>query len=205
MENLKFLKNIQVEPTQRIFKHPIYLLRNDEQASIQQKAIDFIPTPSIASATTTSLDPRLFDSPRNQRLVLDVPPWQTQGTQPMTDIYDGRTGNKTGYNPDYESITGGQIYYYSDIDNDLPYSTPPFNIPAYVIPQVLVDPMGGRKFYYERIPMLCKQNAQYEYSFDQDQCEFREDLLARQQQIFYTGKFGAYQFFQNPQKYYPMV
>jgi hypothetical protein len=200
------LNNIHIEPPQ-IFKYPVYILRND-QASIQQKAIDFVPTTAshrpFQSKPSTSLDPRLFDSPRSQRLVLDVPPWQTQGTQPLTDVY-ANSVNHTGYFPGYEALTGGQVYYYSDIDSDLPYTTPPFSIPVHVIPQVLVDPMGGQKFYYERIPINSKQNAQFEYSFDQDQCEYREDLMARQQQIFYINAFGAYQFIQNPQKYYPMV
>jgi hypothetical protein len=202
------LHNTHIEPPAN-FQRPVYILRDHKNASIQQKAIDFVPTTAShqfpQSEPSTSLDPRLFDSPRSQRLILDVPPWQTQGTQPLTDMYAVTGGNRTGYYPDYEKITGGQIYYYNDIDSDLPYTTPPFSIPVHVVPQVLIDPMGGQKFYYDRIPLLSKQNNQFEYSFDQDQCEYREDLMAKQQQIFYTNAFGAYQFFQDRKKYYPMV
>jgi len=201
------LQNTRIEPPKN-YDDSIYILRDHKNASIQQKAIDFVPTKAShrfpQSEPSTSMDPRLFDSPRSQRLILDVPPWQTQGTQPLTDVYAG-PGNRTGYYPDYESITGGQFYYYNDINNDLPYQTPPYSIPAHVVPQVLIDPMGGQKFYYDRIPLFSKHNNQFEYSFDQDQCEYREDLMAKQQQPLFTNAFGAYQYFQNPKKYYPMA
>ena len=189
-------KNIHITPLQHLTEPSILFLNKD--TSIQPTTVDFIKTPG---GYYSSLDPRTFDSPRNQRLVFDSPPLVSMGTQPQGNL-DSVKGNQTGYYPDYESIQGGDIKYYMDIANDPPFGGPLFFLPSYTIPQLMIDPMGSIKYYSTRVPIMNKFNAVYDYSFDKDQCEWREDLCA--QRATNNNGFGAYQFFNNPSKYYPM-
>jgi hypothetical protein len=150
------------------------------------------------------MDPRTYDSPRAQRLYLDSPPNVSQHTQPQGDLYNMQT-NHIGYYKDYQSIYGGDIVYYTDVGNAQPYSTPLWIIPSYIEPQILVDPMGSIKPYYKRIPIFQNDKNNFQYSFDQDQCEFREDLIALQTGLWNRSSFENYQFYNNPQTYYPYV
>jgi len=190
-------QNVRLEPIQQPGTYNPYTILNQNR-SVKHCDIDF----EKIHENYVSLDPRTFDSPRAQRLTFDVPPFQSYGTQPQQNVYDLKT-NHIGYYKNYESINGGDIIYYTDLDNDEPNGGPQFFIPAYTLPEILVDPMGSVKPYYIRVPMFQKNNNLYEYSFDQDQCEFREDLIALQQQGSNTSNFGAYQWFNNPKQYYP--
>lgn len=177
-------------------KYPLNRLNKD--TSVNNKDIDYVKIHNHYM----SLDPRTFDSPRAQRLEFDAPPRISSGTIPQTNIYEFKT-NQTGFYNDYQSIHGGDIIYYTDIDNDEPNSGPQFFIPAYTNPTLLIDPMGSVKPYYLRIPIFEKNNTNFEYTFDQDQCEFREDLMALQQQKINRSQFGAFQLYNDPKTYYP--
>jgi len=189
-------QNVQIQPLQYLSDPSLYFINKD--TSIQPTTVDFVKTPG---GYYSSLDSRTFDSPRNQRLELDSPPLVSMGTQPQGNLYNVK-GNQTGYYPDYDSIQGGDIKYYTDIMNDTPFGGPLFFIPNYTIPKLMVDPMGSIKYYYTRVPIMNKINSIYDYSFDKDQCEWREDLSA--QRNTNNNGFGAYQFFNDPSKYYPM-
>lgn len=154
--------------------------------------------------TFRSQDPRTFNSPRAMYLQLDHPPYQSEGTQPQENVNCISEKHKTGYYPSYQSIYGGDIVYYTDVTNDEPFGGPVFQNPAQVKPTLLVDPMGSHKPYYQRIPLFQKQSGLYQYSFDQDQCEFREDLIALQQSKVNRSSF-KYHMFSDPSVYYPKL
>jgi hypothetical protein len=189
-------KNIVIQPQQFLGdEESLYTL--NKKTSMQPFAVDYVKTPD---GHYTSLDPRIYDSPRDQRLELDTPPLQVMGTQPQGDIYK-MEGNKTGFYKDYQSINGGNIKYYTDIGNDTPFGNPPYNNPSYTIPTLMVDPMDNMLPYYLRVPVFNKNNSVYQYTFDQDQCEWREDLMA--QQNMQNNGFSTYQFYNNPARYFP--
>lgn len=189
---------VSLGPNLLHIQHPLFTLNQDR--SVQNKDIDYV---KIHDAYA-SLDPRTYDSPRAQRLLLDTPPKLSQGTIPQENLYDIKT-NRTGFYDNYQSIYGGDITYYTDIENDMPHADPPFSIPAHTEPTLLIDPMGGVRPYYLRTPIFEKNNFLYPYSFDQDQCEWREDLIALQQQKINSRQFGAFQFYNDPKTYYPSL
>jgi hypothetical protein len=190
--------NINFEPVNQPGKYdPFFILNQD--TSVNYDNIDYVKM----NGHYATMDPRTFDSPRAERLYFDTPPRVSSNTLPQGDIYNMKT-NHIGFYKDYESIRGGDIVYYNDLDNDEPNGGPQFFIPAYTIPTMLVDPMGAHKPYYLRVPIFDKNNSMYEYSFDQDQCEWREDLIALQSQKSNTSSFGAFQLYNDPERYYPM-
>lgn len=188
--------NIQIFPPQAPGLIDSTLTLN-QKTSLQPFAVDYVKTPN---GHYTSLDPRIYDSPRDQRLELDTPPLQVMGTQPQGDIYK-MEGNKTGFYKDYQSIKGGNIKYYTDIGNDTPFGNPPYSNPCYTIPTLMVDPMDNMLPYYLRVPVFNKNNSLYQYTSDQDQCEWREDLMA--QQNMQNNGFSTYQFYNDPARYFP--
>ena len=145
----------------------------------------------------TSMDTRTYNSPRAQYIYLDQPPLYLKNTQPLEDIYGEKNDVKTGYYNSYKDIKGGSLIYYSSLDNDLPYRSPIFQIQAMNRPSVLKDPMDGTKTYYTRVPIPSETEKISEYSFDRDQMEFREDLISKQQEVFYKNNYTSYQFFKN--------
>lgn len=198
------LKNIQIVPVQALFQDqienkPIHFL-NTKNASIQPWVIDYVETPR---GHYTSLDPRILDSPRDQRLELDIPPRVSQGTQPLNMSMAGFSGNRTGFYKDYGEITGGDRLYYTDLFFGPPYGRVNFSSPAYVIPKILTDPMGAIKPYYDRIPINQMNNETFEYSFLRDSQFQREDISAFQRSGYLRRSSRPYYFFQDRDKYYP--
>jgi len=154
-----------------------------------------------------SLDPRTFDSVRNVYLQLDKPPLYSSDTLPQSNLYCPRNYIHTGFYPNYQSIQGGNIKYYTDLTNDDPFGSPQFMIPCYNKPQLLIDPMGSVKPYYKRIPVFehnnLKTNSTFEYSFLKDTSEFREDLTSLQNDKINRSDFGYFQLINDPSTYYP--
>ena len=187
--------NLFTEPLPEV-PQPIHVLNTE--TSVHHTDIDYVKINNLYA----SMDPRTLDPIRSIRTYLDAPPLVSRGTKPQTDLSTIRT-NTTGFYPNYQSIYGGDIKYYTDLSNDDPQGAPVFALPAYTVPELLVDPMGSVKPYYARIPVYKKNNSQLEYSFDQDQCEFREDLMALQLSKFNRSSFGAFQLFNDPKTYYP--
>jgi len=147
-----------------------------------QAAPDFFYT-TPEKTTCRSLDPRLIDTTRNIHMELDRPPYQPKNVQPLKNMYTDCDAQKvkTGYYPGgYTSIYGGDIQYYFD-----PYLAQAHNEPVYVlqtamVPFVFQDPMGALLPQYDRVPLFQNNTNVCEYSFDQDQMSFREDLIALQ-------------------------
>ena len=140
--------------------------------------------------------------PRDQRLRLDSPPPVSAGTQPLAPDPADRDRVRTGYyDGGYETIYPGSRVYYTDLALSQPLG--PLLIPAYSVPTLLVDPMGSHKPYYLRVPVYKDNSFLFDYSSDRDQCEFREDLSARQRQIQQKRRFGAFQLHNDPERYYP--
>ena len=131
----------------------------------------------------TSLDPRLYDPVRNIRMTLDRPPYQPKNVQPLQNLYTDCDVDKITPKPyveGYPSIYGGDVWYYLDPTNCLPYDNPNYVMRSAVVPTVFQDPMGATKPHYERVPLFQNNNNVAPYTFDQDQMSFREDLMSRQ-------------------------
>lgn len=145
-----------------------------------------------------TMDPRTFDSPRAQYMVLDKPALKVKNTQPLNDIYSKENNSvRPGFYKGYQDIRGGSIIYYEDLNNDLPYCAPVFTIQSYMKPSIMDDPMNSTKSYYQRISIPSAVNEISEYSFDRDQMEFREDLISKQQEIFYRNTYTPYNYYKN--------
>ena len=145
----------------------------------------------------TSMDPRTFNSPRSEYLYLNRPPLYVKNTQPLNDIYGESNNVKTGYYNSYKDIKGGSLIYYTDLDQDLPYTSPNFQIQSFNRPSVLKDPMDSTKTYYIRVPIPSEKEEISEYSFDRDQMEFREDLISKQQDVFLRNDYTSYHFYKD--------
>lgn len=191
-------QNATIFPVQYMKKDTLYTLNKD--TSIQPASVDYVKTPG---GYYTSLDPKIFNSPHNQRLLLDQPPLVSVGTRPQGNIYE-MEGNRTGFYKDYDDIKGGNIKYYTDVKIDTPgRSASNISLPIYAIPEIMVDPMGAIKPYYQRIPINTKKNAVYDYSHLADTAEFREDITWERAKGARTRSGGLYRFFNNREKYYP--
>ena len=143
------------------------------------------------------MDPRTVDAPRGMRLTLDRPPFYSKNTQPLSDLYT-EEGNKTGFYRGYEDIRGGDIFYYTDAELAEPYRPPMYILPSYTIPNMEIDPMGAFRPIYEKIPVFQNNRASSGYTFDQDQLQFREDLMSLQSQKINESDYLMYHFFRNP-------
>lgn len=197
-------KNIQIFPVQYTptsHDHQYINVLNRE-SSVQPSAIDFVKN---RDCHYYSMDPRTFDTTRNMRIPLDAPPFQSQGTQPLQDIYSGPSSEvKTGYYNSYEDIKGGSIIYYTDLDNDPPgKSASLISIPIYSVPTILVDPMGAVRPYYKRLPLMDKKTDIYEYSFLADTAEFREDLQWRRREKPRKASSSLFWYYNDRERYYP--
>lgn len=147
-----------------------------------------------------SMDPRTFDSPRAIRLVLDRPPLQSRNTQPQERMYTD-PGNQTGFYRDYRDIRGGNIFYYTDLDQADPYGIDPYTITSYNIPEVQVDPMGGLTPVYQKVPVFKNNRNLSAYTSDQDQMQFREDLMALQSRKINQSDYLFYNLYRNPDQF----
>lgn len=130
-----------------------------------------------------SLDPRLIDPVRNIHMVLDRPPYQPRNVQPLQNMYgdcENRIVPKI-YSNGYESIYPGDIQYYIDPTQSVIYDNPEYALQQAVVPFVFQDPMGALKPQYDRVPLFKNNQNISDYTFDQDQISFREDMITRLQ------------------------
>lgn len=154
---------------QQSLDHSDYTTLNQNQLTF---AKDFFPN---EDGTFTSLDPRLIDVMRGYRMNLNVPVFDStfHDKERRTDKLIPESY------PSYKDIKGGQVFYYSDKYLQQPYFSPNFQLRSNVCPTIFEDPMGSLKPQYQRIPIT---NSAYisDYTSDQDQISFREDIMARQ-------------------------
>lgn len=173
------------------------LIANDDYFILNRRrdieaARDFFKTDGDHGAH--SLDPRLIDPVRNIHMVLDRPPYQPRNVQPLQNIYNDCQNNIRPqiYNGGYESIYPGDLEYYIDASQAQAYTDPQFAIQQAVVPFVFQDPMGSLKPQYDRVPLYKNNQNISDYTFDQDQMSFREDMITRLQR---TMNQNDYQLF----------
>jgi len=171
---------------------------------ILNQGLDLVPAPdffpvSVPSAPGQepvqgflSMDPRLIDTLRNDRLVLDRPAFQPSNVQPLYKPPKDYQPPSAFVYPSYKAITGGNYQYYVDRDLSQAFFPPMYQIPSTVQPSLYRDPMGGMKPYYQKTPILETNAALSEYSFDQDQMSFREDIMSRQSSLMDRTDFSKF-------------
>jgi len=186
-------------------KNPYTTLSDIRNTSLtKQQNYDFVPVHSPCDYTigTTSMDPRLMNSPRGMRLILDSPPFRTKNIDPIQNLYSSQNNIHTGFYSDYSQILGGDFIYYTDYDIAEPYGKIPYTLESKTIPKMLVDPMGSYRPIYEKIPVFQNNRTDFPYTFDQDQVSFREDLMSLQSRKINESSFDTFQLFNNPEKYF---
>lgn len=136
---------------------------------------DFTPVFCNGKTMWTSPDPRLQNSIRNgMRLVLDALP--LNGKIDPNCVYNGFDGNNyKGFYNNYSDINNGQIRYYIDSQQAVPFIPQLFNTPSTIAVDNYIDPMGTVKPHY------CQENKQsHKLSWLRDSQNHRQDLLTRQ-------------------------
>ena len=148
-------------------------------------------------------DPRTYDSPRAQRLVFDKPALYVKNTQPLQGIYteENVKGSNVGYYNSYADIKGGQILYYTNLPYNVPYSGPNYVLQSFVEPTIFNNPMDTNYPYYNKIPVFKNNRNISDYSFDQDQMFFREDLMALQSRLPNRSDYSMYNLFNDPSQF----
>lgn len=141
-----------------------------------------------------SMDPRLIDPVRNIHMVLDRPPYQPRHVQPLGHIYDDCKNDISPkvYQDGYESIYAGDLKYYIDPTQAQAYDNPEYALQMAVVPFVFQDPMGSLKPQYDRVPLYKNNQNISDYTFDQDQISFREDMIARQQRVINQSDYQLF-------------
>jgi hypothetical protein len=93
--------------------------------------------------------------------------------------------------------TEKQIIFNLDDYLKQPYFSPNFQLRNETSPSIFQDPMGALKPQYERQPIT---NSKYisDYTSDQDQISFREDIMSRQMR---TMNQQSYSLLENRDKY----
>lgn len=171
---------------------PVHFINNKDFSLVESS--NFYKTP----LGYESMDPRTFDAPRAQRLPLNRPPIQTKNTDPVQDIYtkENTLGVYAGIYPDYAAIKGGNIIYKTYADN-APYTSPLFVLPSGVVPTIYTDPMDSKSTIYVKERMFEKNNNIFPLRFDQDQIEFREDIMSRQMRSRYKNDYTFYKIYKD--------
>lgn len=180
------------EPRVLSFYYPTTVINTDLDL---KDAPDFYPTADTAEVQGyQSQDPRLFDTLRNNHLVLDKPAQQPASVQPLCipSLEDMKKMPYAGVYPDYQSLTGGNYQYYTSPFLSDAYAEPVYQIPSMVKGVVFQDPMGSLKPYYDRQPIMRENSQLSEYSFDRDQMSFREDIIANQSSLMNRKDFQIF-------------
>lgn len=169
--------------------HEYFILNKERDV---QSAGDFYMKCSQQGAHSN--DPRLIDPIRNIRTVLDRPPYQPRNVQPLQNIYTDCHNDITPrvYNRGYEDIYAGDLEYYIDSSQAQAYDDPEYGIQKVVIPFVFQDPMGALKPQYDRVNLYKNNQNMSDYTFDQDQIGFREDMIERLQRTMNQSDYQLY-------------
>ena len=178
---------IQNEPQQKEGRYPL------NSQSMANYATDFYPVECKTNQLGncggkklwTSADPRLWNAPLAQRLLLDQPP-QDDNVK-LNEIYDEKY---RGFGENYKSyadVSAGQISYYIDRSREDAFYGPNFSTTARTVGTLYQDPMSNMKPQYERVPLISRnylnterQNYPDGLSSLTDSTFHREDLMARQ-------------------------
>jgi hypothetical protein len=146
----------------------------------------------------TSNDPRLIDTRRGIQMVLDRPAVQPRHVQPLTDIAIAPLPPIQAQYQGYEDITlGNRTYLWSDFKTEV-FPSPLYTIQSDVQGVLFTDPMGSLKPYYLKGPVSQNKSMYSDYTWDQDQLSFREDIMARQADTRNKTRYTAFQSFFRP-------
>lgn len=148
-----------------------------------------------SNGTYSSNDPRLFHGAHVQRLTLDKPPEYNKVTSET--IYSDKKLEKYGKQyKSYSDIASGQIVYYVDKSIQDTLYNPNFPDKANVIGQLYIDPMGGIKPQYTRVPLKqdnvlntkCRDQREC-LSFIQDTQNHRQDIMSMQMRKYNSQRW----------------
>jgi len=160
-----------------------------------------------------SPDPRLYDSNRNIRTILNIPP--IDGSVKLSQVYNINPNYGNGYNT-YTDVNAGQISYYNDKSIENPYFSPNFVDKALVESILYKDPMGAIRPQYNRYQIentcgckdkcrkdkchknKCKNKCRKDkcckdinLSFINDTQSYREDLMSLQMRKINEQKWSS--------------
>jgi len=118
-----------------------------------------------------------------------IPPLNKIYTYNSADLFQAKTYNN------FSQIVGGNVIYNI---NERPieevFSAPVFTNKSQIIAERYIDPMGSFKPEYKRVQY--QNNNAGQLTWIQDSCEWREDLISRQQrktnQSAYDNKWKIY-------------
>ena len=184
------------------------IVEGNEYTFLNEKGHSLVCAPDFVFRENTgtcpgyqSMDPRTVDAPRAIRTVYDRPPLYSKNTQPLQNLYTS-PGAHTGFYPSYMAIKNGNLFYYTDRDVADPYGLDPYTLTSYTIPQIEVDPIGAFRPIYQKVPVFQNNRVVSPYTFDQDQIQFREDLMALQSRKVNESDFAMFQLYNDPKTYF---
>jgi len=155
----------------------------NRRSQVLNPNLDLHPNPDAIFDPTTkkysSADPRLYDVVRNIRLSFDTPPLQPKDIQPLKNIACSNINVPSQYQ-NYSDIELGNVSYYTTLFKTEIFPSPIYQIPSTIEGSVYTDPMGSVRPYYKKQPLFQQPTMLSEYTFDQDQMSFREDLMSLQ-------------------------
>ena len=162
---------------------------------ILNKDLDLVPAKDFfpKQGGYTSEDPRLWDSPRGINLVLDRPAVQPKDVQPLLNIAIADLPPSQAQYKNYSDITLGNQTYERSTFQEQVYPSPIYTVQSNVEGILFTDPMGSLKPYYLKKPLTQNNSMYSDYTWDQDQLAFREDLISRQSQKQNTQRYSAFQ------------
>jgi len=180
-------------------QEPLYLDPNGPNTYVTPN-VDLKPAPDffeVNDGLYTSWDPRLYDPVRNIRLHLDRAAVQPLNVQPLRNVYSQKLPS-TGQYRTIEDIRLGNVIRYVSPFTQQVYPSPIYQMTANVQGVLFQDPMGSVKPYYLREPVMQHNKALSNYTFDQDQMSFREDIMARQSQKMNRTDFSKFYMMSSP-------
>lgn len=187
-------------------QEPLFFSPPDQVPRSINPDLDLKPAPDffqLPSGHYTSLDPRLISDARQLRLAFDRAAVQPVNVQPLRNIYSAPLPPIQAQYKSYKDITLGNVStQYSPFKSQV-FPAPNYQIPSNTHALVFTDPMGSVKAYYLRNQIQQQPKTQSNYSFDQDQMTFREDIMSRQSQLIDRSDFTKfYSFFPEKERHF---
>jgi len=110
----------------------------------------------------------------------------------LKNLYNYKDSEKyrTGPYNSFDDIVGGNISYHKNrrpISYD--FSAPNFTNKSEITSTQYIDPMGSNKPEYKRTQK--ENNNKGQLTWIQDSCEWREDLMSRQQRKFNQSRYES--------------
>lgn len=142
---------------------------------------DFVKTPECGYKSTRP-DGRLYDTSRNYKMKLDIPPIQVVYDLKHDNVDGKPKYNNYGRNYDsYESVNAGQIQYYIDKEIAQPFFSPVYSMPSETHGTVYTDPMGTKKPQFTKTFNNSRLQHTNMLSSIEDTTKHREDIMSLQQ------------------------